>query len=214
MIRNILSFLLMALIFASFLGGCASVSNYQTAEVLEEGETQATLGLSFTEQKLETGAEINYEGFSYFTPEFILRGGISESFDFGVKLYMALPIGVVIDGKYQFLEGEKWDMAFDLGLGYSGWEAGSDDTGFSITEVIPSVLITYHLSENVSATLAPKALVRRLKGGGETDDQTFVGGNLTLSLGKRFMPEFGYFKGEDIIGQDVTYTHFGVGINF
>jgi hypothetical protein len=94
--------LFLVLVSIIFFSGCASFSNYQTAQVLQEDERQFGVGLTFTKISPEEGVEVDYEDITYFTPELMFRTGVARNFDFGAKLYSSFPVvGIVIDGKYQ-----------------------------------------------------------------------------------------------------------------
>jgi len=109
------------------MSGCASFSNYQTAQYLGAGNSQFGIGLTATNQSVD-GPEVYYENVVYFTPEFMFRTGITETFDAGAKLYLSFPfVGAVINGKYQFLDGPSLDMALDIGVGYTGVEINDND---------------------------------------------------------------------------------------
>ena len=205
------------MLFAVFtvLSGCASFSSYQTAQSLGEGKSQFAIGLTVTDQSVD-GPEADYEEAAYFTPELIFRTGVTDGFDVGAKLYVAYPIvGVVINGKYQFLDGPGLDMAVDFGVGYSGVELNNNDITY--VDFYPALLMTYNFSDTFSATLAPKVVIRRAKvAGAGTDTESFPGATLTLSLGKKVkvMPEVGYYKGKDRLDADVEVVHFGIGFGF
>lgn len=205
----------MIFILLAVLSGCASFSNYQTAQSLGEGNSQFAIGLTFTDQSVE-GPEADYEDIVYFTPELIFRTGVTQSFDVGAKVYIAYPIvGAVINGKYQFLDGPSFDTAFDFGVGYTGVEINDNDITY--IDFYPALLMTYHFSNYASATLAPKVVIRRAKiSGGGTDTEIFPGATLTLALGKKVkvMPEVGYYTGRDRLDGDVEVFHFGIGFGF
>lgn len=208
-------YLLLVLIMVIMLAGCTSFSSYQTAQVLDpdEDEFQFGVGLTVTSFELEDdGQELDYEEIAYYKTELLFRTAVTESFDFGAKFFL---LGISVDGKYQFVDGDKLDMAVDLGFAYSGIEV--DDEPVRFIDCQPALLMTYNFQENFSVTLAPKAVIRNVTRDGEEDTQTFVGGTLTLSFGGkkvRILPEIGYYKGEDRLGQDVSVTHGGVGIKF
>lgn len=132
-----------------------------------------------------------------------------------MKLYASFPIvGIVVDGKYQFFDGDDVDMAFDLGVSYAGIAVGDVDATF--LDFYPALLMTYNFSEKFSATLAPKVLTRRFSSDTETYTESYPGATLTIAIGGKFriMPEVGVYKGKDSLGQDIQFTHWGVGLNF
>jgi hypothetical protein len=105
-------------------------------------------------------------------------------------------------------------MAFDLGVGYTGVEIGDEDLTY--LDFYPALLMTYNFSDAFSATLVPKVIVRRISSDVGDDTETIPGATLTLSIGKRtrIMPEVGYYKGEDRLGQEIEFMHWGIGIQF
>jgi len=209
-------YLMLVFIIVVMLSGCASFSSYQTAQVLDpdEDDFQIGIGLTVTSFDLEEDAvETDYEEMSYYKTELFLRSAVTENFDFGAKFWT---VGLSVDGKYQFVDGEKLDMAVDLGFSYSGIEV--DDEGVRYLSFQPVLLMTYNFTEKFSLTLAPRAVIAVVSHDEEGDDtQTFVGGTLTLSLGgkkMKILPEIGYYKAEDRLGQEVEVTHGGIGIQF
>lgn len=209
-------FLLLVLISWTFFIGCTSFSSYQTAQVLDPDEARFGVGLTFTSISPEEGVETDYEDITYSIPEFLFRIGVSESFDFGGKVYASFPfMGVVLDGKYQFVDGDILDMAIDLGVSYTGVEVGDVKTNY--LDFYPALLMTLNFSEKFSVTLAPKVLLRQVSSDIEDDyTETIPGATLTLSIGKkvRVMPEIGFYKGEDRTGQEIEFMHYGLGILF
>lgn len=204
---------LLVLLSAVLLGGCATYSNFQTAQVLDKSEKQFGLGFSFLDQKSEKGQEVVYETEKVFIPEFMFRSGVSERFDFGVKLYTsAFVLGVVVDGKYQFLDGDAFDSAIDVGIGLAGLEYG--DASFLDFPV--GLLMTFNFSDSVSITLVPKVIFRIVSVDTGSDTGLVHGGTLTLAFGRktRIIPEIGYFEGDDILGQKASFLQYGVGIMF
>ena len=134
------------------------------------------------------------------TLEAFYRTSISSNFDFGMKAYF---VGVVIDGKYQFHDGERFDMAADLGIGYNKFSSGDSDV--TILDFYPTLLMTFDLSKNVDLTCAPKIIARFVSG--PTETSTLLGGTMMLTFGP-FMPEIGYY-----VSEDDNIATFGVGMN-
>ncbi|RME64014.1 MAG: hypothetical protein D6778_08700 [Nitrospirae bacterium] len=191
--------------------GCASFSNFQTAETLEPGKTSFGAGVTATTVSPEPQVEdVYYESITYITPEMSFRYGAAEHFDIGARLYTSLPIGLIVDGKFQFLDTKSFDAAAGLGVSYSGIEI--NDNSIRFLDLYPALLFTYHLSEGLSTTLAPRVIVRNISSDTAGDEtQTIPGATLTLAIGKRvqFMPEVGYYQ-----SSDVKFINYGVGINF
>ncbi len=204
---------LLVLLSVILLGGCATYSNFQTAQVLDKGETQFGFGLSFLTQRSEQGEEIAYESGTVIIPEFMFRDGVFDRFDFGVKVYTtAFVLGVIADGKYQFLDGASFDSAIDVGVGYAGLH--HEDATFLDFPI--ALLMTYNFSDRFSTTLAPKLIYRKVSTDEGSDTGIVYGGTLTFAFGRKtkVMPEIGYFVGDDILGQKASFLQYGIGIMF
>ncbi len=99
--------------------GCVSLSTFQTARVLQENESQFGVAASTNSNYtllIEEDDEVSNETITGGTLEAFYRTPISSNFDIGIKAYF---VGAIIDGKYQFHDGERFDMAADLGIGYN-----------------------------------------------------------------------------------------------
>ena len=196
--------ILILLVLVILCGGCASLSTYQKAQVLEENATQFGFALTSTDLSLidEDEDDPFFESFNLILPELFYRVSVNSKMDFGAKVF---PLSVVLDGKYQFIDGEKFDMAADLGIGYNKFAIDDKDTG--ILDIYPTVLMTFNLSEKVGVTLAPKLITRFLSSGGSKETITIPGGTMALSLGP-LMPEIGYYT-----SKNANYFTFGVALN-
>ena len=182
--KIILIFVVLVILFS----GCASLSTYQKAQVLKENSGQFGVALTSTDVSLldEDEEDPFFESFTFIVPEIYYRTSVSKKMDFGAKLF---PLSAVLDGKYQFVDGEKFDMAADFGIGYSKFAVDDKETG--ILDIYPTILMTFNLSEKLDVTLAPKVITRFLSSGDSKETITMPGGTLSLSLGP-LMPEIGY----------------------
>lgn len=197
--RIVLLFLVAALPYA----GCVSLSTFQTARVLPENESQFVAAAStmsnYTLLIIGEDGEIVSETVTGGTFEALYRTAISRNFDIGVKAYF---IGAIIDGKYQFHDTERFDLAVDLGIGYNKFTSGDADV--TILDLYPTLLMTFKLSEKADVTFAPKIIARLISG--PTDNSTLVGGTMMLKFGP-LMPEIGYY-----VSEEDNIATFGVGI--
>ena len=199
--KTVLFFLALVILCA----GCVSLSTFQTARVLQENESQfgaaASINSNYTLLLIEEDSEfINTRPLLDFngTFEAFYRTSINNNFDIGMKAYF---MGVIIDGKYQFHDGERFAIAADLGIGYNRFSGGD-----SILDFYPTLLMTFDLSKNVDLTFAPKIIIARFISG-VTESSTLLGGTMMLTFGK-FMPEIGYY-----VSEDDNIATFSVGMN-
>jgi hypothetical protein len=197
--RKALLLCLMAILSGA---GCISLSTFQTARAVEQGETEfgvAAYSISdYTLRTWDDDGDIT-ESIIGGTMEASYRTGLGSNFDFGIKGYF---IGAVIDGKYQFYDDERFDAAIDFGLGYQQLKDG--DTEVTIVDLYPALLMTLGVSRHVDLTFTPKIIARFVSG--PTEASTLVGGTIMLRVGP-IMPEMGYY----MLDGDHIKT-FGVGI--
>lgn len=183
--------------------GCVSLSTFQTARVLQENESQfgaaASINSNYTLLIEEDSEFINTRPLLDFngTFEAFYRTSINNNLDIGMKAYF---VGVIIDGKYQLHDGERFAIAADLGIGYNRLSGGD-----SILDFYPTLLMTFDLSKNVDLTFAPKIIIARFISG-PTESSTLLGGTMMLRFGP-IMPEIGYYVSE---GDNIV--KFGVGL--
>ena len=180
--------------------GCVSLSTFQTARVLPDTGTQLGVAVSAASSYVHEDLLTEDESVAGGALEAYYRTAIADHFDVGIKAYL---LGTIIDGKYQFHDTERLDMAVDLGVGYSRFTVGENDV--TILDLYPTLLMTFNLSEKVDLTFAPKIIARFISG--PNDNLTLVGGTMMLKFGP-IMPEFGYYVGD---GDNVST--FGVGLS-
>ena len=194
---------LFLLVLVILCAGCVSLSTFQTARVLQENESQFGAAVSTNSNYtllIEEDGEVISESITGGTFEAFYRTSIGSNFDIGMKAYF---VGFIIDGKYQFHDGEQFDMAADLGIGYNKFSSGDSDV--TILDFYPTLLMTFDLSKNVDLTFAPKIIARFISG--PTENSTLLGGTMMLTFGP-FMPEIGYY-----VSEDDNIATFGVGMN-
>ena len=193
------------LIIAAVLSGCASLSTYQTAQVLEQGVSQKGVAVSATKVESEGGL---LDDVTMIVPEFFYRAPLSEKFEYGVKLS---PTSLIADGKYQFVDSGSWDVAADLGMGFFAYATEGEEAIF--IDFLPAILVSFTLTEDTVFTIAQKGIIRYIAAGGDQEISTLGGATLGLAIGKkiRLMPEFGFFRWKD---KDSGFGYFGFGIAF
>ncbi len=211
--RRMLLFFTVALAVVS-LSSCISTSSYQRAQTLDPGDSETGIALTSTKVSLDGESEF-FEDINYIVPEAFYRIGLFKNFEAGVKVY---PFSFVVDGKYQFMDTKDgWDIAADLGIGYSSFSIdvnttdGDDESTTTIFDFYPAALFTYNFSKSFSVTFSPKVILRSVSGNDDSDFFSFFGGSTTLSIGKknRIIPEVSYY-----IADDVSYLSFGLGFAF
>lgn len=185
--------LLLALLSGSGSLGCATLSTMQGPKTVPKGVLQmgaggainlnAVPGLQLVEGVPTPGIALELSG----------RLGLADRADMGLRVR---PIGVLLDYKFQFLEGNHLDAAFAPGIGWGGIAIpGASSFAFHEVDVHvpvyfgrqlgsgwivfgPKVIGRYLLSSISTDTLSGSSSRFVLLGGG-------VGG-ITLGLTKRF----------------------------
>ncbi len=136
--------------------GCASMTTIHTAETLSPGSTNYYAAyVPSSVPLLDTNSDGKTETANFNTIEVGGRLGLANRIDIGAKLY---PIGILIDGKYQFLKGKIVKSAGDLGIGYMTITIGKSST--SIIDIVPEVPVTVRPFSWGAFTLTPKSLLR------------------------------------------------------
>jgi hypothetical protein len=187
--------------------GCATMTTLQTAESLDKGEAVALVGGFISEMKIDSVDEVFDSVYTWGYPdvEAAARYGVTDNFDIGIKAFV---IGMQADGKYRFLNKDKFSMAGDLAIGYTSVSSETDTTKY--IDFIPSVLLTAKLHKYFSITASPKTLFGLIIGD-ETSINYLFGGTVGLKLGDKtsLIPEVGFFK-----GKYYDLTQYGVAIQY
>ena len=166
------------------LANCASLSTMQTARVLEKGESEHALGLGFYNSDDFLGGD----DISIPVLEYQYRRGIWNNFDAGIKL---TNLGsLVLDGKYNLVNGQKWALATGLGLGYLDFEStvGNVTAKSTIIDVMLPLYLSYDVGVMTSFYGAAKYVLRSISTSGGTitggGDGSLISGSLGLKVGK------------------------------
>ncbi len=206
----------LTLLITILASGCANLSTYQTAKTLDPGEK--TIGVALSQAAINVGTDENTSGFdetvTYVVPEIFFRVGIKKNLDVGVKLY---PFAGLIDVKYQFVKKSIFNAAFDLGVSYTKLtdSFGGNSNELKFIDFYPTLLLTYHITPSINATLAPKVIVRHVSEDSvKSEITTIPGATLTLTFGgptKGFsvMPEIGFYTVDG-----VNFTNIGIGLSW
>ena len=191
------------------------MSSFQTAEVTKSGEwAQGGIGITATSVTPTDEAITDdvYEDETYTMVTFLWRFGISERIEIGGKIYGVSPfVGVSLDGKYQFIEGETFDAAIDAGAAITGLEVDTSENSY--VDYFGALLFTFRMSDSASVTLAPRIIARDINTEGPDEFATLTGGTLTLALGEedkvKIFPEVGFYSSDE-----ADFIHYGIGFIF
>lgn len=191
------------------LPACINMSSYQTAQVAADGEKFGTMALTMTSvAPSQADQDVIYEDISFVTPEFMLRAGIGNNMDIGLRTWLAFPfLGLAADFKYQFIDSAALDLSFDIGASYFGIETIDSDLDF--LDIMPALMITL---PSAGITITPKQIYRSISGVNTANDsQVYTGASISIALGSKgnIIPEVGIFEGEGN-----RFTYYGLGIRF
>jgi hypothetical protein len=190
----------------SLICGCANLSNFQTAEVVEGGSSRSTFGVTAAEITTDADPEDLIWEDTYYILEYGARFGLANRVDVGLKFYLnSYVTGIVGDLKFQFVDTKFLDTSIDLGLGVAGIEE------MTVFDLSSSLLLTFNFSEKFSITLAPRAINRSLSSTGDEEWETLTGGTFTAAIGDNFkvLPEVGFMR-----AGGYEYIHYGIGFNY
>lgn len=190
--------------------GCASLSSYQEARVLDKGKVQIFAGATGYQDDLKKMDFVTTNGVttwdttkntSKFMVELGARVGIWDGLDLGLKY--SIPGAVNADLKYQLI-GRDSASQFQLSTGLKGGYAsltvndgqGGADEEIPVIDLIVPVYATYAPISWASLTLAPQFCYRISDNKNWYPGGSIVGGNLDLRLGKKsgIVGEVGYHR--------------------
>lgn len=197
------------------LGACANMSALQTAETLPEGKGEFAVGFGYVNHKAIVSGDTDSNASAPYM-EFQYRRGVMKNLDAGVKATLIGTGGA--DVKYQFIDGEKFDMAVGTSLAYmsissggASSDAGSDST-VTVEESKSTVIdwtIPLYMSTPVSETVtlygSPKYMLRKATGG---DALNILGATAGVKWGKEsgVMVETSYGKALGNPFQSIQYN--------
>jgi hypothetical protein len=142
--------------YLMIITGCASMTTIHTAETLPQGGANWYVAyVPSTAPLLDTNFDGKADNMDFNTIEAGLRVGLAKHLEIGAKIY---PIGMLIDGKYQFVDGTLFKGAGDLGVGYMTITSGKAKT--AIFDLVPEVPLTLRPFSWGAFTVAPKSLIR------------------------------------------------------
>jgi len=196
------------------LCGCASLSSYQDARVLNQGEGR--LGVAVTPYKDDLKPVIfqgSDTGHSYTLFELTGRMGVWDNLDVGVK-YTFLGAASA-DAKYQIL-GRDSNSIFQLSAGLKGGyaslesqsDSGKTTSDVPVIDLIVPVYVGWTPKSWVGLTLAPE-FCYRISDNDFYPSGPIAGANVDLRLGKKagVVVEYGYHRH---LTKDYTLQNYGI----
>jgi len=191
------------------LVGCASMSSYQEARVLEPGKAQTGLAYTGYTDDYKRRGFADSTGIQAPLIEWAARVGVWKNIDIGAKFTF---IGAMSgDVKYQILgedgvEGatSQFQLSSGLKVSYANLLRPSaldtiDDQKATVTDITIPVYATYEPLSWVGLTLAPQFSYRISDNGYYYPEGPIAGANIGLRLGKTvgLRGEFGYHRNLD-----------------
>lgn len=206
--------LLLTLFYFAFVG-CTSVSTLHDATVLEKGKFKNTLSFGMYGTKINADGSTGAAGdvgdtISVPQFEYMLRYGINEKFDIGLRTSLW---SYGIDLKYSLGKKEDSAMAVGAGLVTSNVEvkSGGSETDISIMDLVVPFYYNHVISAEFTLYVVPKAIIRSVSGGTEDINETIMG----ISLGGKYGSSESGFLGEvTFLSAEDAITQFNVGYYF
>lgn len=164
---------------ALLASGCINVASLQTAQTLDPGQSELTVGGGLYVDA-ETGDSAPAATFQY-------RRGIVENFDVGARATILGTAG--IDGKYRFVDADGFALAAGLSVGYLSFSVGSGEAEASTTfiDTMVPLFASYDINEYFAVYLSPKYVLRTtLPSEGDTDFSNNLGGTGGIKIGDGF----------------------------
>jgi len=216
----VLGYVLVVIVGVLAMGGCASISTFQTARTLKPGETQKGFAITAGNPRISEswGAggvqEFQVEGSPILPwPEFWFRKGLSENLDWGIKTWGPF-FGAIADLKYRFLSDKSpWQVAGSLGLGFSN-RLETLEESFAFFDFHLPFFISRDFGKHSSFYISPK-YIHRVVIGAYPSCNAFGGGlGVSFHLSKKLSMMVEY----DCVYEKGTvegFTHnWGVGFAF
>ncbi len=176
---------------------CMSLSTMQTGETLPPGQTQWTFGSgSYTYEQSYPYPDDGKDSLTGEYYEMSFRHGLGDRMDWGARLMF---LGnAVVDLKYQFIDGVRFDAAVGAGLGYlniSSDDGTGEEESTTMLDVVVPLYLSYQYSPLFTPYLAPRLVWRRQSAEAE-GSQTLLGVTAGLKIGVNYGAylEFGYQK--------------------
>lgn len=182
---------------AALLTGCPNPNTYGTPRTVESGKVSHSIALEWVGWRFEvrrvdqegepTDDEplITQKGSFIVPPTYMLRVGVVDRVDIGVRAAQATSLGA--DVKYNFHQSKVVDLALDPGVQWMY-------VGFSVYHLHVPLLVGFNLSEHVSFVLTPGLMygISTHSSGDESVDREL----------------------DRLLTADGWYTRLGLGVNF
>ena len=178
--------ILIALLGALATQGCVSMSSLQTAETIEKGKHQWTVGTGTysSKQKLDATTTVDISGAPYF--ESTYREGLGENLDYGLKVTIIGSYGA--DVKYRLVKGENFQFSVGGALGYSDFsrDYGSGNVKNTYIDVMVPLYLSYRFAPRFAVYANPRFDYRAAHYSGVVEanaNQNFAGGAAGVKIG-------------------------------
>lgn len=189
---------LSALLPLCALCGCASLSSYQEARVLGEGQGLIAIAATPYLDDRKVDAQDTSSGNSTVLIEVATRLGIWKDLDVGIKY--SFPGAVSADAKYQLI-GRDSNSTFQFSGGLKGGYAdvevgsGSNVQDFPVIDLIVPLYASWTPKTWVGLTVAPE-FCYRISDNSFYPSGPIAGANVDLRLGKKagVLFEYGYHR--------------------
>ena len=205
-VRSIL--LCSGLLFA----GCANFAAFQTADVVEQGETNVTVGVTYTTYVVDFFDDDGNEAF--IVPALFLSAqhGLTERLQLHGNLW--IPLGTSIGIKYQMIgsaEQEGFGLSAGFDVGYLNLTSSAEEDTISRArfDFYFPLFIAHDFTESISLYLVPKYIGSLYSGDNSQFTSTFTTA-LGIKLGFLFL-EGSY--GRDFATESVV-SHIGAAVHF
>ncbi|MCB0712589.1 MAG: hypothetical protein KDD67_09690 [Ignavibacteriae bacterium] len=212
---NLRTITLTLLCLPLFATGCANFASFQSADVVEKGETSTGGGITYSSYSFEFIDTVE----DFTVPALYLWGRYGLTDRLQAHLNAWIPLGGSIGAKYQLIgspEEEGFGLSTGFDIGYLQVTAsGSDDNSsaddadlFTKIDLYFPLYLGYDLSESTSLYLVPKYIGSINSGANSEFASTF-----TTALGIKL----GFLYLEGSYGRDFSVkapvSHVGVGFN-
>ena len=213
-----------SLLFVLALGvlltqGCASLSGFHTGRTVGDNKAEFTASLNagnapdFSEEEEEISDQLSV----VFFPNIELGGryGISEKFDFGLRLNTSL--NVLLDAKYQFVGDQESPFAMSVGAGVGTF--GLISTQAALVNFQVPLYTSYHPTESIGIYLSPRYIGQFGTAFSETSGLlSYYGFNTGAEFGKdalRFGLDYGFYQlNAPGTIENTSVMQFGIGLKF
>lgn len=186
--------LLVLTALAASLPGCVSFSTVQTARTMAPGQVQVAVGagsvglssrsqdVSFDSNGNEVKGPVSTETASIPEIEMGGRLGLMPGLDVGVKL--SLPLNLMSDVKFQFVDSGPFAAAVGAGIGYQ--EFSVNEESIKTIDVVVPLYLSYDLTRWLTLYASPKYFLRNVTTGSKAENLHLAGATGGIKLGSRF----------------------------